>query len=93
MEPLDEPVDDPLDEPVEDPLDEPLDEPLNAPLLDPESFEFCAPPSSLLDDPPRHAGSARNPRAIVETPAFNIRLFTSHLVSGSRMGPAGRLTI
>jgi hypothetical protein len=86
-----EPEDDPLEE--ED-VDVDVGDVPGVPPKPESSPEVCALPASpLLEDPPRHAGSEKSPRTSVETPAFKIRSFTSHLVIASRNRRAWRLII
>jgi hypothetical protein len=92
---------DEVEPPEEDPLplldgavDVDVGDVLAVPIKPESSPVDCAlPPSPLLDDPPRHAGSEKSPRTTVETPAFKIRFFTSHLVSASRTRRTRRLMI
>jgi hypothetical protein len=84
------PEEDPL--PLEDDgaVDVEVGDVLAVPIKPESSPVDCVPPSPLLDDPPKHAGSDKSPRATAETLVFKIAFFTTHLVRASRfpLGPA-----
>jgi hypothetical protein len=88
MEP---PEDDPDPLLLDEEVDVEVGDVLGLPIK-PESspVDCAAPPSPPFDDPPKHAGSEKSPRATAETLAFKIPFFTTHLVRASRipLGPA-----